>query len=192
MATKNNRKSQQSRQQSIYSRNLLQKDVKVNITFIGSNISTILQETLSQKYEGKCSKEGYIKRGSIRVVNYSAGVLESDYAIFSVSFECLICHPVEGMQIKCKIYNVTKAGIRASYYNNIESPLIVFVARDHYYNDPIFVKIKEEDIITIKVIGTRFELNDDNVYIIGELIKLKQKKEKINKSSKNRTKKNKK
>ena len=52
MATKNNRKSQQSRQQSIYSRNLLQKDVKVNITFIGSDISTILQETLSQKYEG--------------------------------------------------------------------------------------------------------------------------------------------
>ena len=43
---------------------------------------------------------------------------------FSVSFECLICHPVEGMQIKCKIDNVTKAGIRASYYNNIESPLI--------------------------------------------------------------------
>ena len=87
------------------------------------------------------------------------------------------------MKIKCKVDNVTKAGIRASYFNNIESPIMVFIARDHYYNNSMFTKIKENDIVIIKVIGTRYELNDNFIYIIAELLKI-QKKKKQNKTSK--------
>lgn len=163
----------------IYSKNVLCKDVTLNINLIGSNINSVLRETLSNKYEGKCIKEGYIKKGSIEIINYSAGVLKGSSAVFNVSFECLICKPVEGMKIKCKVINVTMAGIRAVYSQSMESPLIVFIARDHYYNEPIFTKIKEDDLITIKVIGTRYELNDKNIYIIAELLRLsKSKKQK--------------
>ena len=163
----------------IYSKNVLCKDVTLNINLIGSNINSVLRETLSNKYEGKCIKEGYIKKGSIEIINYSAGVLKGSGAVFNVSFECLICKPVEGMKIKCKVINLTIAGIRAVYSQSMESPLIVFIARDHYYNEPIFTKIKEDDLITIKVIGTRYELNDKNIYIIAELLRLsKSKKQK--------------
>ena len=89
------------------------------------------------------------------------------------------------MIIKCKVNNVTKAGIRASYYNNIESPITVFIARDHYFNQSTFVKIKEDDIISTKVIGIRYELNDTNIYIISELVKIaKQKQQKTQKNTK--------
>ena len=86
------------------------------------------------------------------------------------------------MKIKCKVDNITKAGIRASYFNNIESPIMVFIARDHYYNNSTFTKIKENDIIIIKVIGIRYELNDNFIYIIAEL--LKSQKKKMNKTNK--------
>ena len=87
------------------------------------------------------------------------------------------------MKIKCKVDNVTKAGVRASYHQqNVESPIMVFIARDHYYNNSSFTKVKENDTIIIKVIGIRYELNDNYIYIIAELMKLQ-------KTKKNNTKK---
>ena len=176
-----------SKKSSIYSKNLIHRRISLPIHLIGSNLINIIQTKLSKKYEGKCSKEGYIKNGSIQIVTYSSGILKDDFIVFDVSFECLICRPVEGMRILCKIDNVTKAGIRASYYNQVESPITVFLARDHYANNPLFLKLIEGDFINIKVIGTRFELNDKNIYIIAELLrKIKSKKKK----KKNKTQKN--
>jgi DNA-directed RNA polymerase subunit E'/Rpb7 len=167
-----------STKSSIYSKNLLHRKVVVSINFVGSNIINVIQTKLSQTYEGKCSKEGYIKNGSIQIVTYSSGVLDNDYVIFDVSFECLICRPVDGMKILCKIDNVTKAGIRASYYNQSESPVTIFLARDHYANNPIFMKLVQGDLINVKVVGTRFELNDKNIYVIAELLRVKKQKNK--------------
>lgn len=174
-----------SKKLSIYSKNLIHRKISIPIDLIGSNLINIIQTKISKSYEGKCSKEGYIKKGSIQIISYSSGTLQDDFVIFDVSFECLICRPVEGMRILCKIDNITKAGIRASYYNQVESPITVFLARDHYANNPLFLKLNEGDLINIKVIGTRFELNDKNIYIIAELLrKIKRKKEKKNKTQK--------
>jgi DNA-directed RNA polymerase subunit E'/Rpb7 len=173
-----------SKKSSIYSKNLLHRKISIPIHLIGSNLINIIKTKLSTLYEGKCSKEGYIKNGSIQILTYSSGVLQDDFVVFDISFECLICRPVEGMRILCKIDNITKAGIRASYYNQIESPVTIFIARDHYANNPLFLKLLEGDLINVKVIGTRFELNDKNIYIIAELLrKIKNKK----KTQKNKT-----
>ena len=91
----------------------------------------------------------------------------------------MICKPVEGITIKCNVKNVTKAGIRATYGSEAESPVIVFVARDHNYKKPEFSNIKINDEIIIRVIGTRYELNDKYISIIAELVtKYTKKKEK--------------
>jgi len=166
---------------TIYFKNVLVREISIPINKIGSNLNNIIKAKLANNLEGKCSKEGYIKKGSIEILTYSSGILECGFVNFNVSFECLVCNPVEGMVIKCKVNNVTKAGIRASYYNNIESPITVFIARDHYFNQSTFVKVKEDDIITTKVIGIRFELNDTNIYIISELVKIAKQKSKSQK-----------
>lgn len=166
---------------TIYFKNVLVREISIPIVKIGSNIKNIIKAKLVNKLEGKCSKEGYIKNGSIEILTYSSGVLDCGFVNFNVSFECLVCNPVEGMIIKCKVNNVTKAGIRASYYNNIESPITVFIARDHYFNQAAFVKVKEDDVVTTKVIGIRFELNDTNIYIISELVKVTKQKSKSQK-----------
>lgn len=175
-----------SKKSSIYSKNVLHRKISIPINLIGSNLINIINMKLTKLFEGKCSKEGYIKNGSIQILTYSSGVLEDNFILFDVSFECLICRPVEGMRILCKIDNITKAGIRASYYNQVESPVTIFLARDHYANNPLFLKLEEGDLINVKVIGTRFELNDKNVYIIAELLKKIKRKEK-KKNTKNKT-----
>ena len=49
------------------------------------------------------------------------------------------------------------------------SPIVVFIARDHYYEKDYFNNVKEGDNIMIKVIGQRFELNDKYISIVAEL-----------------------
>ena len=65
--------------------------------------------------------------------------------------------------------NITKAGIRCETKEEV-SPVVVFIARDHHFKSKEFSSIKVEDEITIRVIGIRFELNDNYISVIAEFV----------------------
>jgi hypothetical protein len=78
------------------------------------------------------------------------------------------------MIIPCVAKNITKAGIRAESANDVPSPIVVFLAKDHHFNSTQFAEVKEGDKINVRVIGQRFELNDKYISIIAELVKEKE------------------
>ena len=164
---------------SIYSLNMLTRKVVLPFSSIGNNLNIVLKNKLESELYNKCCKEGYIKSGSIRLSSYSSGTVEGNNVSFDVLFECLVCHPIEGQLIKCKVINITRAGIRAEYFKEEKSPITIFVARDHHYDNKQFSAVKEEDIIQIKVIGIRYELHDDFISVLGELKTQKQRITKI-------------
>ena len=151
----------------IYMTNLMTRQVKLPFHLIGENIKENLHQKL-QVLEGKCINEGYIKTNSIIIITHSSGIIKGLNVIFNVVFEALVCRPVEGMQMRCIVKNITKAGIRAEI-DEPSSPVVIFVARDHYYNNEYFISRKEKDPITINVIGIRYELNDKYISIIADL-----------------------
>jgi len=157
-------------QMYIYSKSLLTRNITLPITIIGRNIKETIENIINDHYEGKCLVEGYIKPKSSKIMTFSSGVIAGDQISFEVVFECMICNPVEGMNITCIAKNITKAGIRAESATETPSPIVVFIARDHHFNNNKFINIHEGDIIQIRVIGQRFELNDNYISIIGELI----------------------
>lgn len=168
-------KRKDTKLQSIYSRCLITRNIVLPITSIGKNINECIEENIKASFEGKCVVEGYIKQNSSKVVTYSSGlVTRGNLVSFEVIFECDICFPVEGMLISCVATNITKAGIKAESANEIPSPIIVFVTKDHHYNSAHFAEIQEGDKINVRVIGQRFELNDKYISIIGELVKEKE------------------
>jgi hypothetical protein len=159
---------------SVYSRGLITRNITLYITNIGKNIRETLEKSIAFNFEGKCLVEGFIKPNSSKIITYSSGLIERGNLIsFEVIFECDICFPVEGTKIKCVAKNITKAGIRAESEFDVPSPIVVFIARDHHYNMAEFGAVKEDDKITVRVIGQRFELNDKFISIIGELVKEK-------------------
>ena len=167
-------KRRENRIQSIYSRCLITRNIVVPITAIGKNIKETIEENIKAKFEGKCVVEGYIKPNSANIVTYSSGlVIKGNIISFEVVFECEVCFPVEGMIVTCVAKNITKAGIRAESANEIPSPIVVFIAKDHHDATHYFTVSKEGDNINVRVIGQRFELNDKYISIIGELIKPK-------------------
>ena len=158
----------------IYSKNILTRNVNIPFKKASKNVEAILQKQIRREIEGKCIKEGYIKRGSVSIISYSSGLMMNENLQYEVIFECFICRPVEGMVISCKVENITKAGIRA-VLDDKDSPLIIFIARDHHYSNKSFSKIKEGENITVTIIGQRYELNDTYISVIAE-IKTKKKK----------------
>tara|TARA_B100001063_G_C16768382_1_gene560030 strand:+ start:865 stop:1452 length:588 start_codon:yes stop_codon:yes gene_type:complete len=164
------RQTRKRRDLGIYSKNVLSRKVFLPFNVIGSNIIENIHELLKEKYEGKCCKEGYLKTDSIKILNHSSGIIRGNDVLFDVAFESQICRPVEGMKFKVIAKNITKAGIRAETKEE-KSPVVVFIARDHHHKNKDFSKIKEGDQINIRVIGIRYELNDEYISIIAELVK---------------------
>jgi len=158
---------------SIYLNSILEMNVLLMPTEIGSGNRTRenLRDRVGLYIEGKCISEGYVRPQSVKVLQYSSGMVKSDKIEFTVIFECDTCYPVEGQVLKkCRVRSVTKAGIHAEVqdsYKNI--PINIFIIRDHYIQDERFHKIEEDANIDVKVIGSRFELNDPCVEVIASL-----------------------
>jgi DNA-directed RNA polymerase subunit E'/Rpb7 len=164
------RNTEKSKIYGVYIRSLLTQKIVISINEVGKNIKQNLEKKISSKIEGKCIKEGFIKPKSVNVISYSSGLVNLSYIEFEVVFECMICHPVEGMLIECDVKTVTKAGIHAVVNTDDDVvPVTVFIARDHNYNDAYFGTIKENMKLTVRVIGVRFELNDPYICVIGQL-----------------------
>ena len=164
--------SKKRKNTKLYMKNVLTRKLSLPFKDIGSNIEQLIHENLESRFEGKCINEGFVKPNTINIITYSSGIVNGNDIIFDVMFECLVCHPVEGMKFRCIIKNITKAGIRAEI-KITPSPVIVFIARDHHYQSEYFSSKREGDEIIIKVIGQRFELNDKYISIIASLIEPK-------------------
>lgn len=154
----------------IYTPVIISKSFVLPFRLYDKNIHATLTKHIKNDLEGRCLKEGYVKPDSVEIIEYSPGSIMGENLKFNVSLQCMVCHPVEGMIIDCSVKNVTKAGIRAEISKYEKSPLVIFVARDHHYNSSDFNDIKEDDIIQVKIVGMRFELNDSYVSVIAELL----------------------
>ena len=174
-----NKKIYEKKLEDIYSDALLTHVLEIPMNVVGSGIKDKLEKKLRATIEGKCILEGYIKPNSVKVLTYSSGkIYDGNKIHFETTFECSVCLPVEGMIMNCVAKNITKAGIRADIESpDGDSPVVIFIARDHHYNSDYFSSIKENDKIKIRVIGQRFELNDKYISIIAELIQPKRRKD---------------
>lgn len=167
-----NNKTKTSDKYGVYIRSILQMKIALSIMEIGKNLTQNLEKLIRLKTEGKCIAEGFIRPNSVRVINYSSGLIKDDHVEFCTTYECMVCYPIKDMMVSCTVSEVTKAGIHA-YVKDVDSdnvPITVFVARDHHSTSKYFNSIKENAIIDARIIGIRFELNDPSITTIASLV----------------------
>lgn len=165
-------KRKMNRQKNIFNPIIDTTKIVLPIYKVDKNLNVKMKTYLKEKLELKCNKHGLIKKDSIIILNISAGGVSGCIAEYMVTYQALACNPVEGMIVEATILNITKAGIRAELVNYNESPMIIFISRDHHHNNEYFKSLKEKSMINVKIIGVRYELNDKFVSVIGELYKI--------------------
>ena len=153
-----------------YIRSALSMKVVLPIVEVGQNIKQNLERMIVSKTEGKCIVEGFVRPDSVSILTYSAGKVSAGYVEFLTTFECMICRPVEGMLVKCVCNTITKAGIHAEVVDHKgNTPITVFMARDHHMNDHLFERAVENSNLIATIIGVRYELNDASICCIAKL-----------------------
>jgi len=155
----------------IYIPSVVTTKVLLHISEMGRAIRDKIENKLATKVSNKCIPEGYVKPNSVRLQQYSCGVINmSEYIEYYAIYECLVCYPVEGMVLKAVVKNVTKAGLHCDVIDSDGNiPIVVYVIREHNVTNKRFHMIKEGDVILVNVVGTRFELNDPHVSVIASL-----------------------
>ncbi len=175
--------------QNIYNAEILTFKVKFKFNDLTQNLNEKFIQYARKNIMGKCHKEGYISNNHIRIINYSSALLDGHNVYFNVNYEFMVCYPYEGMVLSCKIQNITKISVKGILSeDDNENPIIVFASRIH--NENILSDIDEIDeennedidrnkinaikinnIMKVKVIGFRFEINDPYLSVLGEIIK---------------------
>jgi DNA-directed RNA polymerase subunit E'/Rpb7 len=156
-----------------YIASILNMKIVLPIIEVGKNVKQNLERMIVSKTEGKCIVEGFIRPQSVHILTYSSGKVLSGLVEFQVTFECMVCHPVDGMLVEVICKTVTKAGIHTEVVDKTGNvPITVFIARDHHINNHNFEKVIENGKLLVSIIGIRFELNDSNICAIGKLVEI--------------------
>lgn len=173
--------------QNIFTKQIIQKKIQLDFSEIDDFVTEKFIQYAKKNIMNKCNKEGYISGDYIKVISYSAGKVLNSICLFDVVYEFNVLYPHESMIIRAKIQSITKIGIKSILSENErENPVVIFASRVHNNHiilneededqqNPFKQIYKEGDIIQVKILGSRYEINDPALYCLGEIIKDKPK-----------------
>lgn len=160
----------------------LQHSISINPEDINNKIDDILYQKLAEEIEGKCIKDGYVKTGSVQIVDRSLGeILVGHFTgdiLYNLIYTVDLCNPLEGSVINAKVVNINKMGVLANAGEGIPPPLHILLAKQHHIDNETFEGLEEGMDISVKILGKRFEYGDNQISIIGTLESLAAKKKK--------------
>ena len=156
--------------------------IKLSPKYLDDNLKEHIQRTLKNKYEGLCSKFGYIKTDSINILNIKQGIVECStfhgYVKYNVEFSSLICNPSINSVIECTIKNINSFGVlcvsgikEKGVFNSI---LNIIVPKNHHNfdisNNVEFDKLNIGDNVFVELLGKKYILNNKNINVFGRIV----------------------
>lgn len=156
---------------NIFVETTLNTKFKLNSRHLNRNLNNTLLNKLKDKYEKKCLPSyGYIKENSIEIIKrdigtISKGDLNGDI-IYNIYFKAIICNPVNGNIISAKVEDISKLGLLLKYENDL--PIDIIVPREIHEDKSVFENIKIDDIISISVLGKKFD--SYSITIVGKIV----------------------
>ncbi len=157
--------------------------IKFNTTIIltpsemTASFDSIVFNKVRSTLENCCSKHGYIKKDSIKVIKRSAGYFKESHLNGNVAFDlnCIaeICNPAQDSIIKCEIKAKNNLGLRAIgiYEDMAILEVIIPKITSGIQSDVNIDNIKIGDHVNVQVCGKKFTLYDKMISIVGKIIK---------------------
>ena len=154
---------------------------KTNVVLKPSEMDNDFENTILKKlktlYENVCSKYGYIKNNSIKILKRSIGTIKTQHFNGNVNFNVIciaeICNPIQGSIIKCRVKAKNSLGLLAEgFYEKIPILEIIIPKISAGIQSELnldTINIGQE--IKIEVCGKKYQLYDKHISIIGRAIK---------------------
>jgi DNA-directed RNA polymerase subunit E'/Rpb7 len=154
--------------------------IHIHPQFLKQGLDRAIETQIRQKVEGICNRNGFVKKKSVKLLKRSVGMASSNesngYVSFDVFYQVAICHPVANELYVCEIKTCNKLGFHVvPHYESQDkvllpedNPLVIIIPKQH-------VKIQELDTlkvgdnVVVRVIGSRFDLGDDKISVVGTI-----------------------
>ena len=164
---------------------LLNEKVKLSAKYLNKNYKQYLLKLIQERNEGKCTKHGYIKRGSIEIKRVSVGALEIQslrgFINYDIQFSAMVCNPTKGSILKCTVLNSNNFGILCVCGLNEGPnfvPIIDIIIPKNSLNirsdsDINMDSLSKNEVINVEIVGKKFEINDSKISAVGRIVELK-------------------
>jgi DNA-directed RNA polymerase subunit E'/Rpb7 len=157
----------------LFHKNTIQDKIHIHPRFLHSNIDEAITAQIQLKVEGICNRDGYVKKKSVSLLKRSIGMASSNdtngYVTFDVMYTVDICHPMTNEIYPCIIRKTNKMGFLVEPLEK-PNPLVIVVAKQHVENKSLLNLLQEGDYVSIKIIGSRFDLGDDKISVVATII----------------------
>ena len=151
--------------------------IQLNSKELNKNFEETINKKLKNNLENICSKYGFIKKDSIKIIKRSIGYFKEQHFNGGVAFnlQCIaeICNPSQDSIIKCRVKAKNSLGLLAEgiYDNTAILEVIVPKISSGIKSEIDIDSIEIGDEINIQVCGKKFMLYDTHISIIGRAIK---------------------
>ena len=132
------------------------------------SIDSLLEKKAKQLIENKCSEQGFVVPGTIKLISRSMGYFEAARftgdANYYLKLEGKIVYPADGVRVICEVIRKNKMGLYADYNNAIR----IQVPRDLHIGSEEYEEVEVGDIIEVELKRSKFQINDP--YILASAI----------------------
>jgi DNA-directed RNA polymerase subunit E'/Rpb7 len=166
----------------IFMRVLLNDKIKLEPKYMSRNFKNELSKRLTDRLEGKCTRHGYVRKGSIEIYKVTPGIVEmislNGNIQYDIYFHAEVCNPMLGSIVKAKVSNINKFGILAEAgYNDPETNeylniLEIIIAKNsvNIVSDVNLEEVKIGDEVRVEIMGKKYELNDKQISVVGRIV----------------------
>jgi DNA-directed RNA polymerase subunit E'/Rpb7 len=157
--------------------------IKFNTTIIltpnelNKNFESTILTKIKATLENSCSKHGYIKKDSIKIIKRTPGYIKESHFNGNIAYDlnCIaeICNPAQDSIVKCIVKAKNNLGLLAigKYEDMAILEVIIPKISSGILSDVNIDNINIGDEINVIVCGKKFTLYDKMISIIGKIIK---------------------
>ena len=161
----------QKNDNSIYRVTKLRENIYLTPKDINKSINEIILNKLKKKVEGKCIKEGFIRKDSVKILSRSLGVMNNSNfesgVHHTVVFTAEVCSLNNGQIIEAEVENIDKSQVICYIGNTSDSPVEIYMFKHHHVGNSEFAALKKGDIVKIKISCSKYDFNDKQIVAIG-------------------------
>ncbi len=166
----------------VFVKTLLSDRVRVAPSDIANDVHKKVMNLIKDRMEGRCTRHGYIKPGSIEIIKIAPGTVRmvslNGDVIYTVFYKALVCNPQIGSIVQARVTNTNKFGVLAEVYADVGEEtrvpvLEVIVAKQggSIQSDIDLNSVQINKMYSIEILGKKYLLNDKKISAIGRIVK---------------------
>ena len=142
-----------------------------NLIRTDQSMDQILTEKAREGFEMKCSEQGFILPGSIKLLSRSMGYFEAARftgdAVYYVKLEGRVIYPVDGMKVVGEVIRKNKMGL----YLNYKDAIRIQIPRDLHIGNIEYDRVQVGEEVEVELKRSKFSIHDTYILASGLFIR---------------------